>query len=127
MMNKNLLLKEILKREKKLKGFQVKIDAIIEEKNKVQFELLELEKVQKKLEALEADTQKKKAQIEESFQKLLEKQEEKSENMATDTHYKVGKAIRKVIEKLGGTMPEDLLTPDKSLKELEKEKQKNLE
>ena len=58
---------------------------------------------------------------------LLEKQEEKSENMATDTHYKVGKAIRKVIEKLGGTMPEDLLTPDKSLKELEKEKQKNLE
>lgn len=79
MMNKNLLLKEILKREKKLKGFQVKIDAIIEEKNKVQFELLELEKVQKKLEALEADTQKKKAQIEESFQKLLEKQEEKIE------------------------------------------------
>lgn len=79
MMNKNLLLKEILKREKKLKGFQVKIDAIIEEKNKVQFELLELEKVQKKLEALEADMQKKKAQIEESFQKLLEKQEEKIE------------------------------------------------
>ena len=79
MMNKNLLLKEILKREKKLKGFQVKIDAMIEEKNKVQFELLELEKVQKKLEALEADMQKKKAQIEESFQKLLEKQEEKIE------------------------------------------------
>ena len=79
MMNKNLLLKEILKREKKLKGFQVKIGAIIEEKNKVQFELLELEKVQKKLEVLEADTQKKKAQIEESFQKLLEKQEEKIE------------------------------------------------
>lgn len=79
MMNKNLLLKEILKREKKLKRFQVKIDAIIEEKNKVQFELLELEKVQKKLEALEVDTQKKKAQIEESFQKLLEKQEEKIE------------------------------------------------
>ena len=78
MMNKNLLLKEILKREKKLKGFQVKIDAIIE-KNKVKFELLELEKVQKKLEALEVDTQKKKAQIEESFQKLLEKQEEKIE------------------------------------------------
>ena len=79
MMNKNLLLKEILKREKKLKGLQVKINAIIEEKNKVQFELLELEKVQKKLEVLEADTQKKKAQIEESFQKLLEKQEEKIE------------------------------------------------
>ncbi|MBF1100402.1 hypothetical protein [Solobacterium sp.] len=79
MMNKNLLLKEILKREKKLKEFQVKIDALTEEKNKVQFELLELEKVQKKLEVLEADTQKKKAQIEENFQKLLEKQEGKIE------------------------------------------------
>ena len=79
MMNKNLLLKEILKREKKLKEFQVKIDELTEEKNKVQFELLELEKVQKKLEVLEADTQKKKAQIEESFQKLLEKQEGKIE------------------------------------------------
>ena len=45
MMNKNLLLKEILKREKKLKEFQVKIDVLTEEKNKVQFELLELEKV----------------------------------------------------------------------------------
>lgn len=84
MMNKNLLLKEILKREKKLKEFQVKIDVLTEEKNKVQFELLELEKVQKKLEALEADTQKKKAQIEENFQKLLEKQEEKIEERPTE-------------------------------------------
>ena len=57
---------------------------------------------------------------------LLEKQEEKSENMATDTHYKVGKAIRKVIEELGGTMPEDLPTPDKSIKEIEKNETKSL-
>ncbi len=57
---------------------------------------------------------------------LLEKQEEKSENMATDTHYKVGKAIRKVIEELGGTMPEDLPTPDKSIKEIEKKETKSL-
>lgn len=57
---------------------------------------------------------------------LLEKQEEKSENMATDTHYKVGKAIRKVIEELGGTMPEDLPTPDKSIKEIEKHEIKSL-
>ena len=39
---------------------------------------------------------------------------------ANDTHYKVGKEIRKTIKKLGGTMPEDLPTPNKSLKELEK-------
>lgn len=41
-----------------------------------------------------------------------------------NTHYKVGKIVRKAIEELGGTMPEDLPTPDKSLKELEREKNK---
>ena len=34
----------------------------------------------------------------------------------------MGKDIRKFIEQQGGTMPEDLPTPKKSLKELEKEK-----
>lgn len=58
---------------------------------------------------------------------LLEKQEKPNENMATDTHYKVGKAIRDTIKKLGGTMPEDLPTPKKSIKELEKERQNRLE
>mgnify|MGYP005782137115 FL=1 len=53
---------------------------------------------------------------------LLEKQEVPSELMATDTHYMVGKAIRETIEKLGGTMPEDLPTPKKSIKELENKK-----
>ena len=43
------------------------------------------------------------------------------ENEANKTHYEVGKEIRNTIEKLGGTMPEELPTPDKSLKELEKE------
>ena len=46
----------------------------------------------------------------------------KLENKANKTHYEVGKEIRNTIEKLGGTMPENLPTPDKSLKELEKEK-----
>jgi len=55
---------------------------------------------------------------------LLEKQEEPNEIIATNTHYKVGKIVRKAIEDLGGTMPEDLPTPDKSLKKLEKEKNK---
>ena len=58
---------------------------------------------------------------------LLEKQDKPNENMATDTHYKVGKAIRETIKKLGGTMPEDLPTPKKSIKELEKEGQNRLE
>ena len=52
---------------------------------------------------------------------LLEKQEAPNEIIATNTHYKVGKTVRKAIEDLGGTMPENLPTPNKSLKELEKE------
>ena len=46
----------------------------------------------------------------------------KLEKEANKTHYEVGKEIRNTIKKLGGTMPENLPTPDKSLKELEKEK-----
>ncbi len=53
---------------------------------------------------------------------LLKRQKEKSEKQANDTHYNVGRVIRKAIEEIGGTMPEDLPTPDKSIKELEKEK-----
>ena len=44
------------------------------------------------------------------------------EDNANKTHYKVGKKIRETIKELGGTMPEDLPTPDKSLKEIMKEK-----
>lgn len=51
---------------------------------------------------------------------LLEKQEIPNEQVATDTHYRVGKTIRKAIEELGGTMPEKLPTPNKSIKELDK-------
>ena len=47
-----------------------------------------------------------------------------SESKANQVHYTIGKNIREVIAKNGGTMPEDLLTPDKSLKELEKENKK---
>ena len=44
----------------------------------------------------------------------------KGESNANNVHYEVGSKVRKTIEELGGTMPEDLPTPDKSLKELEK-------
>ena len=46
------------------------------------------------------------------------------EKQAKDTHFKVGKEVRNTIKRLGGTMPEDLPTPKKSLKELEKEKKR---
>ena len=56
----------------------------------------------------------------------LKKDYIKTENKANNLHYKIGKNIREVIQKNGGTMPEDMLTPEKSLKELEKEKIKRL-
>ena len=43
------------------------------------------------------------------------------EEEANQTHYNIGKNIREVIAKNGGTMPEKLPTPKKSLKELEKQ------
>jgi len=45
---------------------------------------------------------------------------------ANRTHFEVGQRVRGAIEDIGGTMPEDLPTPDRSVKELERE-QKRLE
>ncbi len=56
----------------------------------------------------------------------LKKDNIKTEKEANKTHYNIGKNIREVIAKNGGTMPEDLPTPKKSLKQLEKENQKSL-
>lgn len=52
----------------------------------------------------------------------LKKDNIEGENNANKTHYTIGKNIREVIKKNGGTMPEDLPTPNKSLKEIEKER-----
>ena len=56
----------------------------------------------------------------------LKKDNIQTEKDATKTHYTIGKNIREVIAKNGGTMPEDLPTPKKSLKQLEKENKKTL-
>lgn len=45
-----------------------------------------------------------------------------NEYTANSVHYEVGKKVRNTIKELEGTMPENLSTPEKSLKELEKEK-----
>ena len=50
----------------------------------------------------------------------LKKDKIKGETSANEVHYKMGSDIRKFIKKQGGTMPECLSTPEKSLKELEK-------
>jgi DNA-damage-inducible protein D len=46
-----------------------------------------------------------------------------NEYTANSIHFEIGKIVRKAIKEAGGTMPEDLPTPDKSLKELEKNKE----
>ena len=46
---------------------------------------------------------------------------------ATQTHYAVGREVRKAIEKIGGTMPEDLPTPEKSIQQIEKEQMERLQ
>ena len=43
---------------------------------------------------------------------------------AYDTHYQVGKKVRQTIKELGGTMPEDLPTPQKSIAQIEREQEK---
>ena len=52
----------------------------------------------------------------------LKKDNIQGEGKVNETHYNIGKNIREVIAKNGGTMPEYLPTPKKSLKELEKER-----
>ncbi len=56
----------------------------------------------------------------------LKKDKIHTENDANKVHYKIGKNIREVIKKNGGTMPENLPTPKKSLKQLEKENKRML-
>lgn len=43
---------------------------------------------------------------------------------ANKVHYQVGAKVRQTIKDLGGTMPEDLPTPEKSIKQLEREQEK---
>ena len=61
--------------------------------------------------------------INQTKQKLLRDNVTKEE-AADNIHYEVGKKVRKAIADIGGVMPEDMSTPKKSLKELEKEKKK---
>jgi DNA-damage-inducible protein D len=50
----------------------------------------------------------------------------KGKEKANQTHYVVGKTVRDTIKKLGGTMPEDLSTPEESIGQLEKKEPKRI-
>ena len=51
----------------------------------------------------------------------LKKDKVTNKAQANKIHYEVGKTVRKAIQEIGGTMPEELPTPEKNIKELEKE------
>lgn len=56
----------------------------------------------------------------------LRKDEVEDAKTATSVHYSVGREVRSAIEKIGGTMPEDLPTPEKSIQQIEKEQMDRL-
>lgn len=56
----------------------------------------------------------------------LKRENIKTKKKANKTHYTVGVTVRKAIQDIGGTMPENLPTPKKSIKQIEKEQLKKL-
>jgi len=57
----------------------------------------------------------------------LRRDQVEGKGAANQTHYQVGQIVREAIAKAGGTMPEDLPTPEKSIQQLEREEQRRLE
>ena len=51
----------------------------------------------------------------------LRRENVQGKRAACDVHYNVGVKVRQTIKDLGGTMPEDLPTPEKSIAQIEKE------
>lgn len=56
----------------------------------------------------------------------LRRENVQGKDAANRTHYEVGAKVRQTIAELGGTMPEDLPTPEKSVKQLAREQKKQL-
>ena len=57
----------------------------------------------------------------------LKKENINNEHDANITHQEVGEAVRETIKKLGGTLPENLPTPEKSIAQIELEELKEIE
>jgi len=54
----------------------------------------------------------------------LKRDDIKGKTKANQTHRKVGAKVRQTIKELGGTMPEDLPTPEQGIRQLEHQQQK---
>ena len=56
----------------------------------------------------------------------LRREQISSREEANRTHFNVGRTVRKTIEELGGTMPEDLPTPNQSIQQIERKKKNEI-
>ncbi len=56
----------------------------------------------------------------------LKKDKTMTADAANEVHFIVGKEVRNTIKRVGGTMPEDLPVPEKSISEIEREQLKKL-
>lgn len=56
----------------------------------------------------------------------LRRENVQGKDNANKTHFAVGRKVRQTIQELGGTMPEDLPTPEKSIQQIEREQAKKL-
>lgn len=56
----------------------------------------------------------------------LRRENIQGKDAANQTHFEVGAKVRQTIAELGGTMPEDLPTPEKSIKQIAREQEKKL-
>jgi DNA-damage-inducible protein D len=56
----------------------------------------------------------------------LRRDQVSGKTQANQTHHQVGHKVRQTIQELGGTMPENLPAPDKSIQQLESAKKKQL-
>ena len=54
----------------------------------------------------------------------LKKGDIKGQEKADHTHYTIGKKVRETMEEISGVLPEKLPTPEKSIKQIEKEQKK---
>ena len=56
----------------------------------------------------------------------LRRENIRGKEKANQTHYEVGRKVRQTIAELGGTMPEDLPTPEKSIRQIESKQKKRI-
>lgn len=54
----------------------------------------------------------------------LRREKVRGKEKANQTHYDVGRKVRKTIEELGGVMPENLPTPEKSIEQIKRAEEK---